>query len=171
MITVTTQIVIIGYELQVRRLGEAVATKTGQPYYPQALRAVFLGTCQDGHWLIRCLQNLSIGSISACCRCRRHSGCVFLDCFSLSSDRPYMASVGSVGDDIPRCRISQHHHFDHARPGWRDSGRLPLRNIASLSPRRSSAWDFRQSHASHLFCGIPSQVAAVGAHHRGSLPR
>lgn len=41
MITVTTQIVIIGYELQVRRLGEAVATSTGQPYYPQALRAAF----------------------------------------------------------------------------------------------------------------------------------
>ncbi|KAB5515666.1 hypothetical protein GE09DRAFT_979456 [Coniochaeta sp. 2T2.1] len=41
MITVTTQIVIIGYELQVRRLGEAVATKTGQPYYPTYLLAPY----------------------------------------------------------------------------------------------------------------------------------
>jgi hypothetical protein len=34
MITIITQIVIIGYELQVRQLGEAVATQSGQPYYP-----------------------------------------------------------------------------------------------------------------------------------------
>lgn len=34
MMTILTQIVIIAYELQVRRLGEAVATESGQPYYP-----------------------------------------------------------------------------------------------------------------------------------------
>ncbi|KAH0597890.1 hypothetical protein MHUMG1_04262 [Metarhizium humberi] len=34
IITVTTQLVIVGYELQVRTLGEAVATRSGQPYYP-----------------------------------------------------------------------------------------------------------------------------------------
>ncbi|KAJ6441600.1 arrestin (or S-antigen) [Purpureocillium lavendulum] len=37
MITVITHILIIGYELQVRELGEAVATATGQPYYPTDL--------------------------------------------------------------------------------------------------------------------------------------
>ncbi|TWU70766.1 hypothetical protein ED733_000423 [Metarhizium rileyi] len=34
IITVTTQLVIVGYELQVGKLGEAVATRSGQPYYP-----------------------------------------------------------------------------------------------------------------------------------------
>lgn len=34
IITVTTQLVIVGYELQVRKLGEDVATRSGQPYYP-----------------------------------------------------------------------------------------------------------------------------------------
>jgi hypothetical protein len=34
MITIVTQIIIIGYELQVRQIGKAVATSTGQPYYP-----------------------------------------------------------------------------------------------------------------------------------------
>jgi hypothetical protein len=34
MITIITQIIIIGYELQVRQLGKAVATESGQPYYP-----------------------------------------------------------------------------------------------------------------------------------------
>ncbi|RFU72798.1 hypothetical protein TARUN_9459 [Trichoderma arundinaceum] len=34
MITITTQILIVGYELQVRQIGKAVATSMGQPYYP-----------------------------------------------------------------------------------------------------------------------------------------
>jgi len=34
LITIVTQILIIGYELQVRQIGKAVATATGQPYYP-----------------------------------------------------------------------------------------------------------------------------------------
>ncbi|KAI7760873.1 hypothetical protein LZL87_008085 [Fusarium oxysporum] len=41
MITIITQIVIIGYELQVRQLGEAVATQSGQPYYPTYLLALY----------------------------------------------------------------------------------------------------------------------------------
>ncbi|EXK77930.1 hypothetical protein FOQG_17379 [Fusarium oxysporum f. sp. raphani 54005] len=41
MITITTQIIILGYELQVRQLGEAVATQTGQPYYPIYLLAPY----------------------------------------------------------------------------------------------------------------------------------
>ncbi|KAF5254405.1 hypothetical protein FOXYS1_14397 [Fusarium oxysporum] len=41
MITIITQIVIIGYELQVRQLGEAVATQSGQPYYPTYLLAPY----------------------------------------------------------------------------------------------------------------------------------
>ncbi|KAB5536348.1 hypothetical protein GE09DRAFT_1139544 [Coniochaeta sp. 2T2.1] len=39
--TIITQIIIIGYELQVRRLGEAVANQTGQPYYPIYLLAPY----------------------------------------------------------------------------------------------------------------------------------
>ncbi|KAL7944133.1 hypothetical protein V8C42DRAFT_353954 [Trichoderma barbatum] len=34
IITIITQIVIIGYELQVQQIGKTVATSTGQPYYP-----------------------------------------------------------------------------------------------------------------------------------------
>jgi hypothetical protein len=34
MICVITQVLIIGYELQVLKIGTAVATRTGQPYYP-----------------------------------------------------------------------------------------------------------------------------------------
>ncbi|KAH7109407.1 hypothetical protein B0J13DRAFT_579029 [Dactylonectria estremocensis] len=49
MITITTQIVILGYELQVRQLGEAVATKSGQPYYATYLLAPYrLATVAGG---------------------------------------------------------------------------------------------------------------------------
>ncbi|EEU33768.1 uncharacterized protein NECHADRAFT_98339 [Fusarium vanettenii 77-13-4] len=41
MITIITQIIIIGYELQVRQLGEAVATESGQPYHPTYLLAPY----------------------------------------------------------------------------------------------------------------------------------
>ncbi|UKZ46838.1 hypothetical protein TrVGV298_001049 [Trichoderma virens] len=41
MITIITQIIIIGYELQVRQIGKAVATSTGQPYYPIYLLAPY----------------------------------------------------------------------------------------------------------------------------------
>ncbi len=34
MITIITQVLIIGYELQVRQIGIATAQRTGQPYYP-----------------------------------------------------------------------------------------------------------------------------------------
>ncbi|KAI5461937.1 hypothetical protein BGZ63DRAFT_485166 [Mariannaea sp. PMI_226] len=41
MITIITQIIIIGYELQVRQLGKSVATASGQPYYPIYLLAPY----------------------------------------------------------------------------------------------------------------------------------
>jgi hypothetical protein len=34
MIVIVTQVLIIGYELQVMTLGRAVSEKTGQPFYP-----------------------------------------------------------------------------------------------------------------------------------------
>jgi hypothetical protein len=34
IITVTTQLVIVGYELQVEKIGETRAARSGQPYYP-----------------------------------------------------------------------------------------------------------------------------------------
>jgi len=34
MIVIITQALIIGYELQVRKIGVAAAEQTGQPYYP-----------------------------------------------------------------------------------------------------------------------------------------
>jgi len=34
IITVITQVLIIGYELQVRKIGVQAAEQTGQPYYP-----------------------------------------------------------------------------------------------------------------------------------------
>ncbi len=42
LIAVITQILIIGYELQVRRLGEAAAAASGQPYYPYVLHMISL---------------------------------------------------------------------------------------------------------------------------------
>ncbi|CAI6080444.1 unnamed protein product [Clonostachys chloroleuca] len=41
MMTIITQIIIIAYELQVRRLGQHVATESGQPYYPTYLLAPY----------------------------------------------------------------------------------------------------------------------------------
>lgn len=34
MIVIVTQVLIIGYELQVMTLGRAISEKTGQPFYP-----------------------------------------------------------------------------------------------------------------------------------------
>ncbi|KAL7908179.1 hypothetical protein GGI35DRAFT_486316 [Trichoderma velutinum] len=41
MILIITQIIIIGYELQVRKIGKDTATSTGQPYYPIYLLAPY----------------------------------------------------------------------------------------------------------------------------------
>ncbi|KAL6409997.1 hypothetical protein AUP68_06405 [Ilyonectria robusta] len=42
IMTIITQIIILGYELQVRRLGEALATESGQPYYPSPQANIML---------------------------------------------------------------------------------------------------------------------------------
>ncbi|KHN96827.1 uncharacterized protein MAM_05383 [Metarhizium album ARSEF 1941] len=52
IITVTTQLVIVGYELQVRTLGEAVATRSGQPYYPIYLLGPYRLACIAGGSLV-----------------------------------------------------------------------------------------------------------------------
>jgi hypothetical protein len=49
IISIVTTTMIIGYELQVRKLGEAVATSNGQPYYPIYLLAPYrLATVSGG---------------------------------------------------------------------------------------------------------------------------
>jgi len=49
MISIVTTTMIIGYELQVRNLGEKVATSNGQPYYPIYLLAPYrLATVSGG---------------------------------------------------------------------------------------------------------------------------
>ncbi|CAG8195768.1 unnamed protein product [Penicillium salamii] len=49
MISIVTTTMIIGYELQVRRVGEAVATSNGQPFYPIYLLAPYrLATVSGG---------------------------------------------------------------------------------------------------------------------------
>ncbi|KAL0941993.1 uncharacterized protein CTRU02_204756 [Colletotrichum truncatum] len=45
LITIITQVLIIGYELQVRKIGEAAAAATGQPYYPTYLLAPYRLAC------------------------------------------------------------------------------------------------------------------------------
>lgn len=39
---VVTLLLIIGYELQVRKIGESAATRTGQPYYPYVTVKLYL---------------------------------------------------------------------------------------------------------------------------------
>ena len=34
LVTIVTQVLIVGYELQVGKIGKAAATASGQPYYP-----------------------------------------------------------------------------------------------------------------------------------------
>ncbi|KAK2053360.1 hypothetical protein LY76DRAFT_554120 [Colletotrichum caudatum] len=45
LITIITQVLIIGYELQVKKIGEAAAAATGQPYYPTYLLAPYRLAC------------------------------------------------------------------------------------------------------------------------------
>ncbi|GKT77484.1 MFS transporter protein [Colletotrichum tofieldiae] len=45
LITIITQVLIIGYELQVQKIGEAAAAATGQPYYPTYLLAPYRLAC------------------------------------------------------------------------------------------------------------------------------
>ncbi|KAK4141413.1 uncharacterized protein C8A04DRAFT_39139 [Dichotomopilus funicola] len=47
LICVITQVLIIGYELQVRTIGLAAAQRTGQPYYPSTLRSNVHRTAGD----------------------------------------------------------------------------------------------------------------------------
>ncbi|KAK4178019.1 hypothetical protein QBC36DRAFT_299736 [Triangularia setosa] len=48
MIAIVTQVLIIGYELQTLRLGQEVAEKTGQPWYPTYLLAPYRLACVAG---------------------------------------------------------------------------------------------------------------------------
>ncbi|EFQ34474.1 hypothetical protein CGRA01v4_00096 [Colletotrichum graminicola] len=45
LVTIITQVLIIGYELQVQKIGEAAAAATGQPYYPTYLLAPYRLAC------------------------------------------------------------------------------------------------------------------------------
>ncbi|KAK1470517.1 hypothetical protein CCUS01_06282 [Colletotrichum cuscutae] len=45
LITIITQVLIIGYELQVQKIGEKAAAATGQPYYPTYLLAPYRLAC------------------------------------------------------------------------------------------------------------------------------
>ncbi|OBR09536.1 hypothetical protein CH63R_08301 [Colletotrichum higginsianum IMI 349063] len=45
LITIITQVLIIGYELQVQKIGEAAAAATGQPYLPTYLLAPYRLAC------------------------------------------------------------------------------------------------------------------------------
>ena len=48
LICIVTQVLIIGYELEVRQLGVAQATSNGQPYYPIYLLAPYRLACVAG---------------------------------------------------------------------------------------------------------------------------
>jgi hypothetical protein len=48
LIAIVTQVLIIGYELQVRKIGIAAATETGQPYYPVFELAPYRLACIAG---------------------------------------------------------------------------------------------------------------------------
>ncbi|KXX82691.1 hypothetical protein MMYC01_201068 [Madurella mycetomatis] len=52
MIAIVTQVMIIGYELQVLAIGREVAERTGQPYYPTYLLAPYRLACVAGGSLI-----------------------------------------------------------------------------------------------------------------------
>ncbi|KAK2013273.1 hypothetical protein LZ32DRAFT_604565 [Colletotrichum eremochloae] len=48
LIIIITQVLIIGYELQVQKIGEAAAAASGQPYYPTYLLAPYRLACVAG---------------------------------------------------------------------------------------------------------------------------
>lgn len=48
MLSMVTQILIVGYELQVRKVGKVVATSNGQPFYPIYLLAPYRLACVSG---------------------------------------------------------------------------------------------------------------------------
>ncbi|KAK4662235.1 uncharacterized protein QC763_701440 [Podospora pseudopauciseta] len=52
MITIVTQVLIIGYELQTIRLGKEIAERTGQPWYPTYLLAPYRLACVAGGSLV-----------------------------------------------------------------------------------------------------------------------
>lgn len=44
LVFIVTQVLIIGYELQVRKIGVIASTATGQPYYPLVFYLVYFET-------------------------------------------------------------------------------------------------------------------------------
>ena len=48
LLSIVTQVLIVGYELEVRKLGLQVATSNGQPYYPIYLLAPYRLACVAG---------------------------------------------------------------------------------------------------------------------------
>lgn len=52
LVTIVTQVLIIGYELEVRKLGIAAASANGQPYYPTYKLAPYRLACVAGGSLV-----------------------------------------------------------------------------------------------------------------------
>ncbi|KAF6238277.1 hypothetical protein HO173_003557 [Letharia columbiana] len=52
IISVVTQVLIVGYELEVKKLGRKAATSSGQPYYPIYLLAPYRLACVAGGMLV-----------------------------------------------------------------------------------------------------------------------
>lgn len=52
LVTIITQVLIVGYELQVKKIGIAAASKTGQPFYPIYELAPYRLACVAGGSLV-----------------------------------------------------------------------------------------------------------------------
>ncbi|RAH69061.1 uncharacterized protein BO66DRAFT_325161 [Aspergillus aculeatinus CBS 121060] len=117
VIAIVTFNVIVGYELQVRKLGVEVATSNGQPYYPiyifgpYKLAAVAAGCAISFFWVIFPYP------ITAKSTLRKALGrglfvlAKFYSCMHTTIEVWLNGSLGSVDDDVR----SAAHHLDHTR--------------------------------------------------------
>ncbi|KAL2261295.1 hypothetical protein VTK26DRAFT_4454 [Humicola hyalothermophila] len=101
LITIITQVLIIGYELEVHAIGLATAESNGQPYYPIYLLAPYRVACVAGGCLVAFIWTIFPKPVADRTRLRRDLSATFYllaNYFGVVSSSLMTSVQGSAGD-------------------------------------------------------------------------
>lgn len=101
LISMVTQVLIVGYELQVRKVGEKVATSNGQPAYPIYELAPYRLACVAGGMLVAFIWTFFPYPLTARSQLRKDLGAslyVLASFYSCVHTTVHMRLTGSEGD-------------------------------------------------------------------------
>lgn len=109
LVCIVTQVLIIGYELQVRKIGIKASTAIGQPYYPY-VPSHMLYFSETDICNYKCLRT---STLPTRLRSRRFLCCVHLDDLPLPYLRPELVAQRPRSNTLPVGELLQCSSFDH----------------------------------------------------------